>query len=182
MPLLKIFRYYLEYFIFIFTAPAEEKDLLHFINDARRNPGKYPPRGNAAGAAMTACPVGFKFSRSLWGIARDHSQYLATQPKAWVTSGDNMHRGPKGELPKGKLVWEAGEPMERAGYRTWKAENVAVGFSSAEAAVRFWMQDDAEHNWGHRNAILRCATREAGVGHHAGGPWGHYWTLDMGTI
>lgn len=174
--LLKLILKFLEYLWFLVRAPAEEKQLFDVVDDARKHPERYPPHGNPAGAVMVACSTGFKFSAALWNIARAHSGYLATRPKEWVTTGDNMHRG-----PSGKLVWEAGEPMDKAGYHTWRAENVAVGFTTAEAAVRFWMQDDERFNWGHRNAILRCETLEAGVGHDAGGPWGHYWTLDMGT-
>lgn len=102
--------------------------------------------------------------------------YLKDQPKDWVNSGVNMHRA-----PSGKLAWESGEPMDQAGYHTWRAENVAVGFPTPQAAVQFWMQDDAPFGWGHRNAILRPETLEAGLEHYEGGPWGHYWTLDMGT-
>ncbi|MEU5510722.1 CAP domain-containing protein [Streptomyces fungicidicus] len=146
------------------------------INDARQHPEKYPPHGNAGGAIMTACPSGFAQSPQLTDAANAHNAFLANHPKDWAVSGDNMHRG-----PSGKLVWEAGEPMDRAGYRSWRAENVAVGFTTAEQALRFWMQDDERFGWGHRNAILRSGTREAGFGHQTGGPWGHYWTLDMGT-
>ena len=146
------------------------------INDARQHPEKYPPHGNAGGAIMTACPAGFAQSPQLTDAANSHNAFLANHPKDWAVSGDNMHRG-----PSGKLVWEAGEPMDQAGYRSWRAENVAVGFTTAEEALRFWMQDDERFGWGHRNAILRSSTQEAGFGHQTGGPWGHYWTLDMGT-
>ena len=60
-------------------------------------------------------------------------------------------------------------------------ENVATGFGNAAEVVRFWMQDDEASAWGHRNQILNCTTREAGIGHLQGGPGGHYWTLDVGT-
>lgn len=157
--------------------PALEISVLFdLINDARTHPGNYPPHGNPAGAITSACTTGFALSAELTEIARAHTVYLKGQPKDWVTTGDNMHRG-----PGGKLVWDPGEPMDQAGYRTWRAENVAVGFTTPEAAVRFWMQDDERFGWGHRNGILRCATLEAGVGHEQGGPWEHYWTLDMGT-
>ncbi|MGP4113441.1 CAP domain-containing protein [Streptomyces sp. 4N509B] len=158
------------------AAFTEEKQMLELINDARQHPEKYPPHGNATGAAMAACARGFELSEKLTEIAAAHSGYLKDQSKEWATTGDNMHRG-----PGGKLVWESGEPMDQAGYRAWRAENVAVGFATLEEAVRFWMQDDERFAWGHRNAILRCETLEAGVGHFEGGPWGHYWTLDMGT-
>jgi hypothetical protein len=161
---------------FLLLTSAEERRLFSLVNDARKHPEKYPPRGNAEGAVTTACPSGFKFSIALTQIAQDHNNYLKDQPGDWVDDDDNMHRG-----PSGKLVWELGEPMEQAGYDTYRAENQALGYATPEEVVTFWMRDDAAHGWGHRNAILRCETLEAGVGHYKGGPKGHYWTLDMGT-
>ncbi|MGC3002397.1 CAP domain-containing protein [Streptomyces sp. G35A] len=146
------------------------------INDARQHPENYPPHGNSSGAVMSGCGQGFDRSAQLTDIANAHNGFLGNQPRDWVVTGDNMHRG-----PSGKAVWEAGEPMDQAGYHSWRAEIVAVGFTTAEEALRFWMQDDERFGWGHRNAILRCETLEAGLGHQEGGPWGHYWTLDMGT-
>lgn len=161
---------------FVVMEPDGEARLFELINDARQHPENYPPRGNSAGAIMAACENGFELSRPLTDIARDHSTYLKDQSQEWVTTGDNMHRD-----PSGNLVWDPGEPMEQAGYQTWRSENVAVGFTTPEEALQFWMQDDERFGWGHRNAILRGETHEAGVGHYEGGPWGHYWTLDMGT-
>jgi uncharacterized protein YkwD len=43
------------------------------------------------------------------------------------------------------------------------------------------MQDDGDQAWGHRNNILDCNLSDAGAAHLAGGPWGNYWTVDMGT-
>ncbi|MFF3677409.1 CAP domain-containing protein [Streptomyces sp. NPDC002120] len=160
---------------FQLTASDEEKEFWSLINDAREHPQKYPPHGNTSGAVMSACPSGFRFSGALTETARNHNVFLSGKDKNWVSTGDNMHRG-----PSGKLVWDDGEPMAEAGYNPRK-ENVAVGFSTPEQAVRFWMQDDEVHAWGHRNAILNCSISEGGVGHYPGGPWGHYWTLDMGV-
>ncbi|WP_107093743.1 CAP domain-containing protein [Streptomyces sp. XY332] len=89
-----------------------------------------------------------------------------------------MHRGPE---PANKLTWEDGEPMDKAGHNTYRGENVAIGFTTPADVMRSWMQDDEAWSWGHRNFILNCTIQEAGVGHHQGGPVGHYWTLDMGT-
>ena len=68
-----------------------------------------------------------------------------------------------------------------AGYRSGRWEIVTAGFPTAAAAVQFWMQNDAPSMWGHRNIILNCAIREAGSAHLAGGPFGHYWTVDLGN-
>jgi uncharacterized protein YkwD len=153
----------------------EMREIERLVNDARTHPENYPPHGDTTGAAMGACAE-FTHSDDLTTAAMNHSIDLSRQNKDSVNSGDNMHRG-----PSGKLVWESGEPMDLAGYHTWRAENVALGFTTAEQAVRFWMQDDAPWGWGHRNAILRQETQEAGVGHTPDGPWGNYWTLDLGT-
>ncbi|MDT0344553.1 CAP domain-containing protein [Streptomyces litchfieldiae] len=153
-----------------------DQELFDVISDARAHPEKYPPNGNASGAAMSPCANAFQLSPRLRDVARDHNTFLASRPIEWVNSDVNMHRG-----PSGKLVWEDGEPMSQAGYNTFRAEIVATGFPTAEAAVRFWMQDDAPWSWGHRNLILNCSVQEAGTGHHQGGSGGHYWTVDMGT-
>jgi Cysteine-rich secretory protein family len=162
-------------FVASVTSP-EENELLDLIDDARTHPEKYPPRGNVQGAAMSACANAFQDSATLRNIARDHNEFLASRPIAVVNTFPNMHIG-----PSGKLVWEAGEPMDASGYHSFRGENVATGFSTAADALRFWMQDDEGSAWGHRNLILNCAAHEAGVGHRQGGPGGHYWTLDVGT-
>jgi len=154
----------------------EEKDLFNLVNDARTHPENYPPRGNTQGAVMSSCPNPFQDAPVLRDIARNHNDFLAGKPINVVNTFPNMHMG-----PSGKLVWEAGEPMDAAGYHSFRGENVATGFGTAAEVVRFWMQDDEGSAWGHRNLILKCTAHEAGVGHRQGGPGGHYWTLDMAT-
>ncbi|MFI0741769.1 CAP domain-containing protein [Streptomyces sp. NPDC021100] len=161
---------------FSLSAPEEEKQLLGLVNDARVHPEKYPPQGDATGAVMDACRYRFQTSRALVLDARAHCEFLKDQPVDWVNADLNMHRG-----PDGKPTWDPGEPMDQDGYKSWRAENVAVGFATPEEVVRFWMQDDQTWAWKHRNAILRSLTVEAGVGHYQGGPGNHYWTLDMAT-
>ena len=158
------------------SMSATEQELFDIVNDARLHPEKFPPHGNTQGAVLNACPSPFQDATALRDIARNHNAFLSTQPIAWVNTFPNMHTG-----PDGKKVWEAGEPMDAAGYRTFRGENVATGFGTAAEVVRFWMQDDEASAWGHRNQILNCTTREAGIGHLQGGPGGHYWTLDVGT-
>ncbi|MFF5157913.1 CAP domain-containing protein [Streptomyces sp. NPDC000348] len=163
------------------SMSAEEKELRRFVTDARTHPENYPPHGNSAEAVMPPGVPDFALSRSLVLIARAHSEFLSGQDGGWVGEDANMHRG-----PGGILVWEPGQPIHQAGYHTWRAENVAMGFDTAEKVVRFWMQDDENWHWGHRNAILfddwytPDDIREAGFGYWRGGPWTHYWTLDMG--
>lgn len=155
---------------------AQELELLGLINDARAHPEKYQPHGNASGAAMNACPILFQYSVDLRNIARQHNSDLAAQPIEWVAAGDNVHRAGPGK----PLTWDDGEPMHKAGYLN-RAENVATGHSTPADVMRFWMQDDEAYDWGHRNNILNCTLLDAGIGYHQGGPYGHYWTLDMGT-
>jgi hypothetical protein len=154
----------------------EEKNLFDLVNDARTHPEKYPPNGSTQGAAMNPCSGPFQYSVQLRDIAREHNRFLASKPIDWVNTYPNMHTG-----PNGKLVWDAGEPMDRAGYHSFRSENVATGFATPAEVMRFWMQDDERFGWGHRNLILNCNAREAGIGHYQGGPGSHYWTLDVGT-
>lgn len=154
----------------------QSKRFLELINQARQHPGLYPPHGNTAGAARTACPNELRWSRQLYSTARHHNHFLATKPLSWVKTYPNMHRG-----PDGKLVWESGEPMDRAGYHSFRAEIVAWDSPDTEAAVRAWMQDDAASHWRHRNLILNCAIQEAGPGVPTASPGGHYYTVDMGN-
>jgi uncharacterized protein YkwD len=71
--------------------------------------------------------------------------------------------------------------MDQAGYHSYRAEIVAWGFATRKDAVKYWMQDDAASNWGHRNLILNCGIQEAGYGVVSSGPAGHYYTVDMGN-
>ncbi|MCM2387457.1 CAP domain-containing protein [Streptomyces albipurpureus] len=155
---------------------VEATELFRLINDARAHPNRYPPNGDATLAKMTACPHVFQPSKWLNGTAQAHNSFLASQPIDWVNTYPNMHKN-----PDGALVGDAGEAIDMAGYHSSRAEIVATGFPTAADAVRFWMQDDAPFQWGHRNRILDCGLAQAGVAHLQGGPGSHYWTVDMGT-
>jgi hypothetical protein len=157
-------------------ATGMQAELLQLLNDARTHPGNYLAHGTTQGATMAACATPFQDSPSLSGTAGQHNAYLASQPIDWVNTYPNMHR-----RPDGKLAWDAGGPIDQAGYHSYRAQIVATGFSTATDAVRFWMQDDAPSGWGHRNLILNCTIREAGAAHFQGGPGSHYWTVNMGT-
>src|SRR5215217_6833501 len=147
-------------------------ELWDLVNEARAHPEKYPPHGNRSGASMNACRH-FQYSRTLSGLAYEHNEYLASRPIDWVNTYPNMHLG-----PNGKPTLDAGEPMDQAGFHSQRSENVATGFRTAAEVVRFWMQEDEQFGWGHRNAILTCELQTAGTAHLEGGPGGHYWTLD----
>lgn len=159
--------------------------LLAAVNDARVNPGKYPPHPkdpntgqswDTSGASTKACPSGFADSGALDNTASTHNGFIATMDKTTVNKYPNMHK-----TASGGLATDQGGPITQAGYRT-TGEIVADGFTSEAAAVQFWMQDDGgANNWGHRALILNCGLTDAGAAHFAGGPWGHYWTVDMGA-
>jgi hypothetical protein len=123
---------------------------------------------------MTACGNPFQNSASLTSTAAAHNTSLATLTKEKAQSDPHV-------TPDGKHQMDDGEPITQAGYITQRAEIVALRQPSEAAALQFWMQDDAAFGWGHRDAILNCGITEAGAAHLAGGPWGQYWTVDMGT-
>jgi uncharacterized protein YkwD len=158
------------------SSPSPSRRFLRLINEARAHPELYPPHGNTAGAAMTGCSNSLTYSSALHTTAADHNDYLASRPREWIGVDGNAHRG-----PNGRFVWEAGEPMDQAGYHSYRAEIVAWGQETRGDALRAWMQDDAGSNWGHRNLILNCSIQDAGPGIYNGGPWGHYYTVDMGN-
>ncbi|MDX3262915.1 CAP domain-containing protein [Streptomyces sp. MI02-2A] len=126
---------------------------------------------------MTPCPTPLRYSRKLHSIARQHSIYLASKPLEWVHSGSNMHTG-----PSGKFVWDTGEPMDHAGFHAFRAEIVADGFGIATDVVRFWMQDDEQWGWQHRNLILNSSIKYAGPGSYTSPSNHQFDTVDMGTL
>ncbi|MBP2703315.1 CAP domain-containing protein [Microbispora sp. RL4-1S] len=64
--------------------------------------------------------------------------------------------------------------IKNAGYTfTAAAENIAKGYTNAQAVVQGWMNSS-----GHRQNILNCAYTDIGVGYSAAG--GPYWTQDFG--
>jgi uncharacterized protein YkwD len=74
------------------------------------------------------------------------------------------HTGAKGTGPGARLT--------AAGYRWSRAgENIVAGPTDAEGAVRSWMNSPP-----HRESILTCQFRHAGVG-VGRGPDGPWWTL-----
>ncbi|ORW71130.1 hypothetical protein AWC23_01035 [Mycobacterium saskatchewanense] len=159
--------------------------LLAAVNDARMNPGKYPPHTtdpntgkpwDTSGAATKACGKPFADSGALDNTAATHNGFIATMDQNTVNKFPNMHR-----TASGGLETDQGGPITQAGYSS-TGEIVADGFTSEATALQFWMQDDGgANNWGHRNLILNCNLTDAGAAHFAGGPLGHYWTVDMGS-
>ncbi|WP_344970557.1 CAP domain-containing protein [Streptosporangium fragile] len=100
-----------------------------------------------------------RVDRRLTRSARAHSSEMADTGKFSHTS------------PDGKSPWER---MEAAGYGNGGAENIGRGYTSAEQAVRSWMETT-----GHRRNILNCELKATGVG-VVQGPEGPWWTQDFG--
>ena len=68
-----------------------------------------------------------------------------------------------------------GDRITAVGYN-WRTygENVAMGYSTAAAVMRGWMNSS-----GHRANILNCSFAEIGIG-VANGSRGMFWTQDFG--
>ncbi|MET8985291.1 CAP domain-containing protein [Nonomuraea wenchangensis] len=113
---------------------------------------------NAARARRGCGPL--RVDAGLTRSARTHALEMAR-------TGQLTHNSPGGDSP-----WDR---MERAGYRYGAAENIGAGYSTAEEAVRGWL-DSPDH----RRNILDCGLRAIGVG-VASGPDGPWWTQDFGT-
>jgi uncharacterized protein YkwD len=74
----------------------------------------------------------------------------------------------------GTTPWDR---IKRAGYPEPGAENIAMGYPTAAAVMKGWMNSP-----GHRANILNCKLRALGVGVHSGGSGGPWWTQDFGWI
>jgi uncharacterized protein YkwD len=84
------------------------------------------------------------------------------------------------DTPSGETPWTR---MENAGYAEPAAENIAAGYRTPQDVVAGWMNSPE-----HRENILNCSYKAAGVGYYDGpaahgattgsvGPW---WTEDFG--
>jgi uncharacterized protein YkwD len=73
--------------------------------------------------------------------------------------------------PDGKTPWDR---IKADGYSQPGAENIAMGYATAQAVVNGWMNSP-----GHRANILNCSLKAVGIGveYGSGGPW---WTQDFG--
>jgi uncharacterized protein YkwD len=71
--------------------------------------------------------------------------------------------------PEGRTPWDR---IEAQGYPQPSAENIAMGYPTAQAVVEGWMNSP-----GHAANILNCDSHAIGVGYD---PAGNYWTQDFG--
>ncbi|WP_158071104.1 CAP domain-containing protein [Streptomyces sp. CB03234] len=106
--------------------------------------------------SRAGCPAVRQHS-AVTKAAQGHSAYMAR-------TGALSHTGHKGSDPGSRLT--------AAGYRWSRAgENIVAGPEDAAAAVRSWMNSPE-----HRESVLTCQFRHAGVG-VGRGPDGPWWTL-----
>ncbi|WP_344104115.1 CAP domain-containing protein [Nocardiopsis rhodophaea] len=82
--------------------------------------------------------------------SQKHSEDMATRDYV-------AHETPEGKTPKDRAA--------EAGYTAWGGENVAGGYSSAQAVMEGWMNSK-----NHRENILNCDFKAIGVG-EADGRW-----------
>ncbi|MBW8487451.1 CAP domain-containing protein [Actinomadura parmotrematis] len=108
--------------------------------------------------AKAGCPA-LRVDARLVTAARKHSADMAAHNYFDHNSQD------------GTTPWTR---MERAGYSDPGAENIAMGYATAAAVMKGWMNSP-----GHRANILNCKLRAIGVG-RAGSSRGPYWTQDFG--
>ena len=97
--------------------------------------------------------------RTLRSVATAHSEDMAERDYF-------SHTSPDGDGPEDRAA--------AAGYDGYSGENIALGYNSAEAVVKGWMESS-----GHRENILNCSSTEVGVG-VADSSRGLYWTQMFG--
>lgn len=101
-------------------------------------------------------------SANVRNVARAHSNHM-------IVHAFFAHTNPEGDTPGGR--------MTRAGLSwTMAGENIAAGYSTAQAAYDAWMASP-----GHKDNIERDGWTHTGVGYwyDAGSQYGWYWTQNF---
>ncbi|GAB3459679.1 hypothetical protein GCM10027570_43980 [Streptomonospora sediminis] len=130
--------------------------------DSQQDSGGSPGSGGGPGGGSSASPL----AKQVVALANDERAEagcgpLSLDPK--LTAASEAHSRDMAEhdyMAHESLDGES--PAERAaavGYQAWSGENVAAGYSSAEAVMEGWMNSP-----GHRANILNCDNTEVGVG------------------
>lgn len=94
----------------------------------------------------------------------------------WMSAdmGENRYFSHTDSL--GRTPWER---MADFGYdyNTWKGENIAAGFTTAQSVFTAWKNSD-----GHNANMLNANYKVMGIAREytAGSPYGYYWTNDFG--
>lgn len=134
---------------------TNEQQFLKLINDYRASKG--------LGA--------LKVSRALNVAAWKHSTDMG---KRKYFSHDTKLPLPAGQ--SGPTAWDR---MKDAGYgyNTWKAENIAAGYGTAQAVFTGW-----KNSAGHNKNMLNPNLKVIGIGYARvdGSPYTYYWTTDFG--
>ncbi len=102
--------------------------------------------------------------------------YHIQEASEWMSNAMGVHRFFSHTDHLGQSPWTR---MCNFGYchNTWKGENIAAGYSSAQAVFDGWRNSP-----GHNSNMLHANFRVHGIGyvHVPGSPYGHYWTDDFG--
>lgn len=130
-------------------AAQQEADFLSLVNQYRQSKGLSPLSRNG----------------ELDAASRAHSKDMAVNRYFSHTSLD------------GRSPWTR---MAQAGYTCdgAKGENIAAGYSSAQAAFNAWRNSP-----GHNRNMLSTSFRAIGIGvyYDASSPYRYYWTTDFGA-
>jgi uncharacterized protein YkwD len=105
------------------------------------------------------------WSPELAEAARGHSSDMAA-------NGYLDHEGLDGSSPADRAAQQGYTVPSGTG---WMVIEAISAMPSMESALNWLLTDGL-----HRRVLLRSYFREIGIGHVAGGPYGHYWTLDFG--
>ncbi|HSL00362.1 MAG TPA: CAP domain-containing protein [Rubrobacteraceae bacterium] len=137
------------------TYDAEELRVLRLINDYRQNNGLEP----------------LLLSDTLSVASERHSEDMGERDFFAHNTASSSY------YPAGAEPWDR---MEAEGYtyNTYKGENIAAGYDTAEEAFQAW-RDSPSHN----AAMLDGNYRVVGVGrvNVPGSGFGWYWTTDFGA-
>lgn len=134
---------------------AEELRVLRMINDYRQDNGLEP----------------LLLSDTISVAAERHSEDMGERGFFAHNTASSSY------YPAGAEPWDR---MEKEGYNynTYKGENIAAGYETAEEAFRAWRNSPS-----HNAAMLDGNYRVVGVGrvNVPGSPFGWYWTTDFGA-
>jgi uncharacterized protein YkwD len=112
-----------------------------------------------------------KASKALNVASYWHSNDMGTRRYFSHTTKSPLLSGQTGSTPWARMK-DAGY-----GFSTTKAENIAAGYSTAQAVFNAW-----KNSSGHNANMLNANLKVIGIGYAkvTGSPYTHYWTTDFG--
>jgi uncharacterized protein YkwD len=112
-----------------------------------------------------------KASRALNVASYKHSLDMGKRKYFSHTTKSPLPAGQSGSSPWDRMM-DAGY-----GYNTYKGENIAAGYSSAQSVFNGWKASS-----GHNKNMLNANFTVIGVGYASvsGSPYKYYWTTDFG--